>query len=108
MIRKTKRKNTLIKKYSKKNNKKNIKSKKKIDNIGGGLSKKEMEALEALMQLYETKNLCDILKNYFYRRLEEVAKEIGICTTTLKKICRNCGIKRWPYRSITSKKVEKE
>ena len=108
MIRKTKRKNTLIKKYSKKNNKKNIKSKKIINSIGGGLNKNEKEALIALMQLYENKNLCEILEKYYHKPLQQVAKEIGICTTVLKKICRSCGIKRWPFRSITSKKVRKE
>ena len=108
MIRKTKRKNTLIKKYSKKNNKKNIKSKKIINSIGGGLNKNEKEALIGLMRLYENKNLCEILKKYYHKPLEQVAKEIGICTTVLKKICRTCGIKRWPFRSITSKKAKKE
>ena len=107
MIRKTKRKNTLIKKYSKKNNKKNIKSKKIINSIGGGLNNKEKEALIALMRLYENKNLCEILEKYYHKPLQQVAKEIGICTTALKKICRTCGIKKWPFRSITPKKVQK-
>lgn len=107
MIRKTKRKNTLIKKYSKKNNKKNIKSKKIINSIGGGLNNKEKEALIALMRLYENKNLCEILEKYYHKPLQQVAKEIGICTTALKKICRTCGIKKWPFRSITSKKAQK-
>lgn len=107
MIRKTKRKNTLIKKYSKKNNNKNIKSKKIINSIGGGLNNNEKEALIALMQLYENKNLCEILEKYYHKPLQQVAKEIGICTTSLKKICRTCGIKKWPFRSITSKKAQK-
>ena len=31
-----------------------------------------------------------------------VAKELKICTTILKKICRKLSIKRWPYRQIKS------
>ena len=111
MIKKTKRKNKLINKNSKKKVIiKNIKSKKTINNIGGAriLSEKEQEALKALMDLYNTANLCEILKNYYHKPLLQAATEIGICSTAFKKICRKCGIKKWPFRSITSKKVQKE
>jgi hypothetical protein len=42
------------------------------------------------------------LRPHFGRPIADVAKEFGICTTFLKKICRRCGIKRWPHRQIRS------
>ncbi|KAL4140251.1 hypothetical protein PRNP1_014536 [Phytophthora ramorum] len=42
------------------------------------------------------------LRPHFGRPIAEVAREFGICTTFLKKICRRCGIKRWPHRQIRS------
>jgi hypothetical protein len=34
--------------------------------------------------------------------INDVAKELGICATMLKKICRRNGIPRWPHRKIRS------
>lgn len=42
------------------------------------------------------------LRGHFGKPIVEVAKEFGICTTFLKKICRRCGIKRWPHRQVRS------
>ncbi|DAZ97613.1 TPA: hypothetical protein N0F65_002232 [Lagenidium giganteum] len=42
------------------------------------------------------------LRAHFGKPIVEVAREFGICTTFLKKICRRCGIKRWPHRQIRS------
>lgn len=44
----------------------------------------------------------DELRKYFHLPIVEVAKQLGICTTLLKKVCRNNKIKRWPYRQIRS------
>ncbi|RLN70089.1 hypothetical protein BBJ28_00006459 [Nothophytophthora sp. Chile5] len=44
----------------------------------------------------------DELRAHFDKPIVEVAREFGICTTFLKKICRRCGIKRWPHRQIRS------
>jgi hypothetical protein len=31
---------------------------------------------------------------------KEVSKRLGICLTSLKKVCRGNGIVRWPYRKV--------
>jgi len=42
------------------------------------------------------------LSEYFHLPINDVAKELGICATVLKKICRRNGIPRWPHRKIKS------
>jgi hypothetical protein len=42
------------------------------------------------------------LTKYFHLPINDVAKELGICATMLKKICRKNGIPRWPHRKIKS------
>ena len=40
------------------------------------------------------------LSKYFSTPEKIVAKELGISLTSLKKICRQKGISRWPYRKV--------
>lgn len=40
------------------------------------------------------------LTKYFHLPINDVAKELGICATMLKKICRKNGIPRWPHRKV--------
>jgi hypothetical protein len=41
------------------------------------------------------------LAEYFHLPITQVSKELGVCATVLKKICRKNGIPRWPHRKVT-------
>ncbi|KAH7511385.1 hypothetical protein ACOSQ2_000317 [Xanthoceras sorbifolium] len=46
----------------------------------------------------------DEISNYFSLPLSDAATHLGVCVTALKKICRENGLDRWPYRKFLSGK----
>jgi hypothetical protein len=42
------------------------------------------------------------LREHFHEPLAVAAESMGVCTTFLKKRCREVGVRRWPFRDIDS------
>ncbi|KAL8107345.1 uncharacterized protein LOC141672733 [Apium graveolens] len=40
------------------------------------------------------------LSKYFHIKLEDAANIVGVSSTKCKEICRDGGVKRWPYRTV--------
>ena len=43
----------------------------------------------------------DVLRSVYNMPIEQAAKQLGVCVTVLKRICRRKGIPRWPYRKVS-------
>ena len=48
----------------------------------------------------------ELLQTQFSKHLKDAANDLGIGSTTLKRICRQYGIARWPRRSLKSKQYK--
>ena len=42
----------------------------------------------------------ELLSRFFHMPINEASKVLGICSTSLKKICRKHGLVRWPHRKV--------
>merc|ERR1712166_147788 len=57
----------------------------------------------AIMKTSRADNLSfEELQKHFNMPMTEAAKQVGVCLTFFKKICRTRGISRWPFRKLKS------
>ncbi|XP_074567102.1 protein RKD2-like [Curcuma longa] len=71
--------------------------------LGTGGSATRRPDLDIATQRERTRRL-DLkeVANYVHLPITEAAKELRICPTALKKVCRRHGLPRWPFRKVRS------
>ncbi|KAL0481929.1 hypothetical protein AKO1_011364 [Acrasis kona] len=50
----------------------------------------------------------DELSSYFDMRLEDACNQIKLSSTSMKKLCREFNVQRWPYRKLKSLYIKKD
>lgn len=65
------------------------------------ISQKLNNGIEKRKRNHYNPSLAEI-RDHFHIPLSEAARGLNVCSTKLKKLCREYGILKWPYRKVCS------